>query len=110
MLVDIAALQTQFVTLDEVINVTNRRVNALEYVVIPRIDFAISFIEKELDEESREDFYRLKRVTDNKKQLKEAQFKEQEAKKLKEGQGATEENQSESIFGNDAEADEDIVF
>ena len=36
-LIDIASLQTQFITLDEVIKVTNRRVNALEYVVIPRI-------------------------------------------------------------------------
>ncbi len=67
-LVDIASLQTQFITLDAVIKVTNRRVNALEYVVIPRIEFTISYIEKELDEESREDFYRLKKVTDNKKQ------------------------------------------
>ncbi len=57
-------------TLDEVIKVTNRRVNALEFIVIPRIEFTISYIEKELDEESREDFFRLKRVTDNKKKKK----------------------------------------
>ena len=69
-LVDIASLQTQFVTLDEVIKVTNRRVNALEYVVIPRIEFTISYIEKELDEESREDFFRLKKITDKKKEDK----------------------------------------
>ena len=67
-LVDIASLQTQFLTLDEVIKVTNRRVNALEYVVIPRIEETITYIERELDEESREDFYRLKKVTDKKKQ------------------------------------------
>jgi V-type H+-transporting ATPase subunit D len=66
-LIDIASLQTQFITLDEVIKVTNRRVNALEYVVIPRIEHTISYIERELDEESREDFYRLKKVTDKKK-------------------------------------------
>lgn len=77
-LIDIASLQTQFVTLDEVIKVTNRRVNALEFVVIPRIDFTINYIEKELDEESREDFFRLKRVTDNKKIKKAEEFIEQE--------------------------------
>ena len=54
-------------TLDEVITVTNRRVNALEYVVIPRIEDTIVYLERELDEESREDFYRLKKVTDKKK-------------------------------------------
>lgn len=50
MLMDIASLQTQYFTLDEVIKVTNRRVNALEFVVIPRIDWTIKYIEKELDE------------------------------------------------------------
>jgi len=44
-LVDIASFQTQFITLYEVIKVTNRRVNALEYVVIPRIHFTIKYIE-----------------------------------------------------------------
>jgi V-type H+-transporting ATPase subunit D len=69
-LVQIAGLQTQFVTIDEVIKITNRRVNALEYIIIPRIAGTIRYIDKELDEMAREDFFRLKKVTDNKKKLK----------------------------------------
>ena len=70
MLIIIASLQTQFVTLDIALKVTNRRVNALEFILIPRIIGIIKWIESELDEETREDFFRLKKVTDNKKKAK----------------------------------------
>jgi len=59
LLIKIASLQTAYVTLDEVIKVTNRRVNALDFVVIPRFDANIKYIQKELDEMDREDFFRL---------------------------------------------------
>ena len=55
------------------IKVTNRRVNALEFVVIPHIEEIIKFIEGELDEQDREDFYRLKCVQDKKLEVKEEQ-------------------------------------
>ena len=70
-LVKIASLQTQFITIERVIKVTNRRVNALEFVVIPQIEWVIKFIEGELDEQDREDFYRLKCVQDKKLEAKE---------------------------------------
>ncbi len=56
----IASLQTSFVALDIVIKVTNRRVNALEYVVIPRFIETMRYIETE-----------LKKVLNNKKKFAE---------------------------------------
>ncbi|XP_039293308.1 V-type proton ATPase subunit D [Nilaparvata lugens] len=67
LLVELASLQTSFVTLDEVIKVTNRRVNAIEHVIIPRIERTLAYIISELDELEREEFYRLKKIQDKKR-------------------------------------------
>jgi len=67
LLVDLATLQTCFITLDEAIKLTNRRVNAIEYVIIPRIERTLSYIITELDELEREEFFRLKKVQKKKK-------------------------------------------
>lgn len=72
LLVDLASLQTSFITLDMVIKITNRRVNALEHVVIPRIDRTIQYITSELDEMEREEFYRLKKIQEKKKKSRAA--------------------------------------
>ena len=48
--VDIASLQTSFVKLDKVIKVTSRRVNALEYIVIPKFKDILIYIDEELEE------------------------------------------------------------
>ncbi|KAJ1667082.1 H(+)-transporting V1 sector ATPase subunit D [Coemansia sp. RSA 1813] len=67
-LVELASLQTAFVILDEVIKLTNRRVNAIEFVIIPRIENTVSYINSELDELEREEFYRLKKIQGKKKE------------------------------------------
>merc|ERR1711988_1665678 len=80
LLIKLASLQTSFVKLDEAIKITNRRVNALEHVVIPRIENTIAYIISELDELEREEFFRLKKVQAKKKEkveLEEAQAKAQ---------------------------------
>jgi hypothetical protein len=68
--------QTAFVILDEVIKITNRRVNAIEHVIIPKIDNTISFIISELDEQDREEFFRLKKIQGKKKLAVEKSDKE----------------------------------
>lgn len=80
-LIKIASLQTSFVAMDEALKITNRRVNALENVTIPRIKKTLDYINRELDELEREDFSRLKMV----KKKKEQKLAEEE--KLKEEQG-----------------------
>jgi V-type H+-transporting ATPase subunit D len=44
LLIELASLQTSFITLDAAIKTTNRRVNALENVVIPKLENTISYI------------------------------------------------------------------
>mmetsp|Transcript_66826 Transcript_66826/g.146509 ORF Transcript_66826/g.146509 Transcript_66826/m.146509 type:complete len:248 (+) Transcript_66826:91-834(+) len=67
-IVQLASLQTAFHTLDEEIKMTSRRVNALEYVLIPRIEDIIHYITQEMDEQAREEFFRVKKVVEKKKQ------------------------------------------
>ena len=62
LLIDLATLQSSFLTLDEAIKTTNRRVNALENVITPKIENTIAYIKGELDELEREEFFRLKKV------------------------------------------------
>merc|ERR1712113_608974 len=66
-LVKLASLQCAFKTLDEEIKMTSRRVNALEYVLIPRIEDTIQYITQEMDEQAREEFFRVKKVVEKKR-------------------------------------------
>ncbi|KXS20848.1 hypothetical protein M427DRAFT_27931 [Gonapodya prolifera JEL478] len=104
-LVELASLQTAFVILDEVIKITNRRVNAIEHVIIPKIDNTISYIISELDELDREEFYRLKKVQGKKKQMKDKAEAEASIARL----GTNEVNgQPPNVL--DQEKDDDVIF
>lgn len=99
-LVKLASLQTSFVTLDEAMKVTNRRVNALENVTIPKIQTVLDYISRELDELEREDFTRLKLVQGKKEEPREASKKPK--RKV--------ENDKDITAEFDANDDADVVF
>ena len=73
---------------------TGRRLNALEYVIIPRIEEIMKYIEQEMDEQAREEFFRVKKVVEKKK-----------AKLAKEAEALTAEHSAAFSF-----EDEDIVY
>lgn len=94
-LVELASLQTAFIILDEVIKVTNRRVNAIEHVIIPRTENTIAYINSELDELDREEFYRLKKVQEKKQKETARLDAELKAKRLTLERKAEDENKGE---------------
>ncbi|KAL1459732.1 hypothetical protein WDU94_011687 [Cyamophila willieti] len=82
-IVHLATLETTHRVLNEVIKQTNQRVNALEYVVIPKLKRTVDYIKSELDEIEREEFYRLKMIQ-NKKHLAIAKKKKLDLEEKKE--------------------------
>jgi len=69
--IELASLRAAFATIDAAIDATNRRVNALERVVAPRLESTEAYVRGELDELEREEFYRLKMVKAKKKREEE---------------------------------------
>ncbi|KAF8969833.1 ATP synthase subunit D-domain-containing protein [Flammula alnicola] len=115
-LVELASLQTAFTILDEVIRATNRRVNAIEHVIMPRLDNTIKYIMSELDEMDREEFFRLKKVQGKKKRDTAARDAAQQADAAHQAQihsavdlsldGGGEEGSADLLSGKD----EDVIF
>ncbi|PKA56121.1 V-type proton ATPase subunit D [Apostasia shenzhenica] len=115
-LVELASLQTSFLTLDEAIKTTNRRVNALENVIKPRLENTINYIKGELDELEREDFFRLKKIQGYKKREIERQMvaAKQYAEEKLAGEVSLQKgismNAAHNLLVAGAEKDEDIIF
>jgi len=61
-LLKLSAKQLAFQRLAEEIKGTKRRVNSLEYIIIPRLEGAASMIDFKLEELERENFTRLKMI------------------------------------------------
>ena len=107
-IVEIATLQTSYLAIDECLKITNRRVNALEYIVVPRIEYTIKYIVTELDERAKEEKFKIKKVLQNKKKHKE---NEELMRALPEG-----DKEKEDVFNEDKDeedeelADEDKLF
>lgn len=76
-IVELAGVETKLKRLAAEIQKTRRRVNALDYIVVPRLKEQLKFIRQSLEERAREDIFRLKKV---KKSL-ERRKKERTAKK-----------------------------
>ncbi|KAK8854960.1 hypothetical protein IAR55_003700 [Kwoniella newhampshirensis] len=117
-LVELASLQTAFTILDEVIRATNRRVNAIEHVVIPRLDNTIKYINSELDEMDREEFFRLKKVQGKKKRDAEKADESRQGQNEEYRAQGGEVHRDEGIRGGDAGGadmldqgkDDDVIF
>ncbi|KAL6137235.1 hypothetical protein ACLB2K_054956 [Fragaria x ananassa] len=115
-LVELASLQTSFLTLDEAIKSTNRRVNALENVVKPRLENTITYIKGELDELEREDFFRLKKIQGFKKREIERQmaaaknFSEEQAAEVLSLKKGISLNSAQNLLSGGMGKDEDIIF
>ncbi|KAG4071211.1 hypothetical protein HA402_008946 [Bradysia odoriphaga] len=104
LLVELAALQASFIILDEAIKITNRRVNAIEHVIIPRIERTLAYIISELDEIEREEFFRMKKVQNKKKIARAKKEAELKAKGVDFGKVN---NEKDNLFD---EGDDDLLF
>ncbi|MFQ6129695.1 MAG: V-type ATP synthase subunit D [Candidatus Hadarchaeaceae archaeon] len=62
LLIELSELEASAFAIVRELEKTKRRVNALEYILIPRLKEALKFIMMRLDEMERENFSRLKRI------------------------------------------------
>jgi len=61
-LLDLAEAEARIESIAQELMMTNRKVNALERVIIPKMREALRYVESRLEEETLEEFFRAKRV------------------------------------------------
>ena len=110
-IVEIATLQTSYLAIDEALKITNRRVNALEYIVVPRIEYTIRYIITELDERAKEEKFKIKKVLKNKKKHQEQEELQRNLEKKGKLDNEEEVNTVEKNgdFFHDDESDDDEI-
>ncbi len=59
---ELAEVEGKLSRLADEIEKAKRRVNALEYIYIPKLEATITYIERQIEEREREDFFRRKKI------------------------------------------------
>lgn len=72
-LVQIASLQTSFVKINQIIQVTSWRVNALEFIVLPKFKDVLNYIDEELEEQETEEKIVMKKFSSKARETKKKQ-------------------------------------
>ena len=73
-----AEVETAMKKMLEEIETTKRRVNALEFTLLPQLYENQEYIEQKLEEQEREEIFRLKKIKDKKEEEEEAEEEEEE--------------------------------